>query len=248
MIGYKNVGETTAEFVNRVRLEYNIPETVKVGICGKLDPQAKGKMKILIGTDTKLMTAHMLSSKIYEFDIMAGISTNSDDIMGNVGQVRECFDTLSENKLKDYMNNDLVKTTQQKYHHISAYKIRKRPGPKRPLWYWYKEGCLVEDDIPSKKVTIFKVEFLNKSLVPINEYKLDVKQKLDTMTDRTTWNIDEIWNSWSEITSLTPLIKLSYRIHVSSGFYIRMISKTINTTFNIPVHISNINRIDIIEV
>ena len=243
MIGYKNIGETTKEFVDRVRRENNIPSNVKVGICGKLDPQASGKMRILIDEDTKLMDHYQKASKIYEFDIVIGISTASDDIMGCV---EDCVSTIEPDmieKIEYYMEHILPNIKTQKFHHISAIKIRKDAGPKRPLWHWYKLGMLREEDIPSKNVTVHKLENIEGFLENASDYKSQVRERLHTMTDKDRWDIDNIWRSWDEAPITPVLIRLSYRIHVSSGFYIRMIAKDIKDTLNIPVHIFNIHRI-----
>ena len=41
---YKEIGETTKEFSDRIKDKYN---ATKVAICGKLDPMAKGKVRLL---------------------------------------------------------------------------------------------------------------------------------------------------------------------------------------------------------
>jgi len=242
MFGYKNIGETTKEFVDRVRRENNIPSNVKVGICGKLDPQASGKMRILIDEDTKLMEHYQKASKIYEFDIVIGVATNSDDIMGHVETI--CIpDTQMSTSIHHYMEHTVANIKTQKFHHISAIKIRKDAGPKRPLWHWYKLGMLREEDIPSKNVSVKKIDFIGTSFIDLDKYKYEVYTRLHSVTDKERWDIDNIWESWDSILIGPPLIKLSYRIHVSSGFYIRMIAKDIKDTLNIPVHIFNIHRI-----
>ena len=243
MIGYKNIGETTMEFVTRVRKEENIPPTVKVGICGKLDPQAYGQMRILVGKDTKMMDDYQKSSKVYEFDIVVGISTTSDDIMGHVEDHVPTIEPDMIDKIEYYMGHILPNIKTQKFHHISAIKIRKDAGPKRPLWHWYKLGMLIEEDIPSKNVTVHKLENIGGFLENASDYKIKVHARLHNMTDKERWDIDNIWRSWDEA-SITPVLtRLSYRIHVSSGFYIRMIAKDIKATLNIPVHIFNIHRV-----
>ena len=242
MIGYKNIGETTLEFVTRIRKEENIPSTVKVGICGKLDPQAYGQMRILVDKDTKLMDHYQKSSKTYEFDIVVGVSTDSDDIMGTVESICIPGPPMSDG-IKNYMKNTIFNIKTQKFHHISAMKIRKDDGPKRPLWHWYKLGILKESDIPSKRVNVFSLECIGESTLGIDDYKSEVYSRLHSVTDKTRWDIANIWESWDNLLLGSRLIRLSYRINVSSGFYIRMIAKDIKRTLNIPVHIFNIHRI-----
>ena len=243
MIGYKNIGETTIEFVTRIREEENIPSTMKVGICGKLDPQAHGQMRILVDQDTKLMEHYQKSSKTYEFDIVVGVSTSSDDIMGGVEKCAQKIDLEMIEKIEYYMTHTLPNIKTQKFHHISAMKIRKDDGPKRPLWYWYKLGILEEEDIPAKSVTIHQLKNKGAFMVNFSDYKRTVYDRLHSMTDKERWDIDNIWRSWDTSSVAPVLIRISYRIHVSSGFYIRMIAKDIKSTLNIPVHIFNIHRV-----
>ena len=79
MFYHKSLGETTSEFANRVSQLHNGAKTCA---CGKLDPMARGITRVLVGKKTKEMEKHLNSNKTYEFYIVPGISTDSDDIMG----------------------------------------------------------------------------------------------------------------------------------------------------------------------
>ena len=242
----KRIGETTREFAKRISLKNN---GEKVCICGKLDPMSRGITRILIGGETKLMKNYLNRDKIYEFSIVCGISTDSDDIMGLIDS-----DTVSESinrfryidLIKEYMVNTL-KTTTQKYHHYSAICIKKDEKNKKPLWYWYRKGILKEEDIPEKKATVFSVDHINSKFVDKQTYLDMVLYRLNTVTDTETFKIDLIKEKWIDAIDfkLTKIHMLTYRLNVSSGFYIRMIAKDIKNKLKIPVHIFDINRVGI---
>lgn len=246
MLCYKEVGETTSEFASRIRHEKGIPDDQKVAICGKLDPQAEGITRVLIGEETRQMPRYLQANKTYEFSIVLGISTTSDDIMGEIENINS---TPQDIKLvKSFMRNGVAAQTVQKYHPISAKKIRKGPGKQRPLWYWSKRNMLEESDLPSKPVQVFSlVETTPPLEMNFTEYREMVLARLNTITNRDAFNIVKIIEEWNFV-NLEKLSLLSYKIKVSSGFYIRMIAKNIKDELHIPVHIFGINRVDVEDI
>tara|TARA_B110000211_G_scaffold73418_1_gene85335 strand:+ start:829 stop:1389 length:561 start_codon:yes stop_codon:yes gene_type:complete len=176
-----------------------------------------------------------------------GIATNSDDIMGNIIKIRPCTQADIDQVIL-YMETVIKKLTIQQYHHISAIKIRKRPGKKRPLWYWYKLGLLEDADIPSKAVSVNALHYYGQYNVSMTSYIDGVRKRLGQITNRDMFNIDTIESEWNTIQTTDkmygdetiPLLK--YSITVSSGFYVRMIAKQIRKELHIPIHIFDINR------
>ena len=76
----KPAGMTSHDVVNRVRRVFG---ERRCGHMGTLDPQATGALAVGVGPATRLdpfMTAH---DKIYEFTVVFGIATETDDA--------ECF-------------------------------------------------------------------------------------------------------------------------------------------------------------
>ena len=246
MFCFKKVGETTREFANRIRAEHGVPDRQKVAICGKLDPQAEGVTRVLIGDQTSQFSHYLQSNKTYEFSIVMGISTTSDDIMGEIEDINS---TPQDIKLvKSFMRNGVATQTIQKYHPISGKKIRKDSGKKRPLWYWNKRNMLEEGDLPSKPVQVFSLVEMNTPIeMSFQKYRDIVLGRLNTITDRKCFNIDSIVADW-EFVRLEKIRLLSYKIKVSSGFFVRMIAKEIKDQLHIPVHIFGINRVEVEDI
>ena len=244
MLCYKEVGETTGEFAARLRRKYSLKDSVKVAICGKLDPQAEGKTMVLFGKDTIKMPEYLESSKTYAFCIAIGIATDSDDIMGNITGTNTCHpDQISS--IKNFMTTFIKNQTTQCYHPISAKKIRIGPGKKKPLWYWHKQGVLTDADLPSKEVKVFSLTDKSPPItMDFSKYMNMVKYRLGKITDKEAFNIANILKGWEGI-NLDKIVLIPYQIKVSKGFYVRMISKAIRDQLNIPVHIFGINRIEV---
>lgn len=241
LLEHKQLGETTKEFADRIRLRYQIPNGIKIAICGKLDPQASGITNVLVGAATKCMPQYLTSDKTYDFEFGLGISTDSDDIMGNIINTRP-ITSRDITTIQTYMNNVILNMTRQKYHQISAKKIRKGPGKMRPLWYWYKLGLLEEEDIPSKPVSVYSIrELTEPATIPFENYNKMVQTKLSRITNRENFNIDSISSQWDKI-KVDGIPVMFYTIKVSSGFYVRMIANAIKKELGIPIHILSIRR------
>jgi tRNA pseudouridine55 synthase len=76
----KPVGITSFQAINKFKKLLD----VKTGHCGTLDPFASGFLLVALGKATKLVEYAMNFEKNYTFTVKWGISTDSDDLTGNV--------------------------------------------------------------------------------------------------------------------------------------------------------------------
>lgn len=235
---YKHTGETTTEFTDRLCI---IHKHNKACVCGKLDPMSRGLTKILFDEDTKKMNKHLNSVKTYEFYIVAGISTSSDDIMGNI-ETSKPINSKQLSDIETFIFNYKDKKV-QKFHPISAIRIKKE-GIRKPLWHWKNKNMLTHDDLPSKNVHVYNTELQTRGTVDFNIYLDTVLDKLDTITNREVFNIDSIIEQWKNIDKESVQM-LKFEMTVSSGFYIRMLAYDIKRELGIPVHIYDIHRTNV---
>ena len=82
--------------------------------CGRLDPMARGKMLFLENNECKKMDNYLSSDKIYEFELIQGISTDTDDILGLIQNYN--FGDISNFNLYDKLIEYKNTMTQQKFH------------------------------------------------------------------------------------------------------------------------------------
>jgi tRNA pseudouridine55 synthase len=89
---YKPSGWTSHDCVARVR---RILKTKRVGHGGTLDPMATGVLPIAIGSATRLLQ-FLPTAKAYRATIRLGITTTTDDLEGDVLQVRSALSVTPE--------------------------------------------------------------------------------------------------------------------------------------------------------
>ena len=89
----KHKGVTSHDIVNKIRRLYN---TKKVGHTGTLDPLATGVLPILIGRGAKAAEYLISENKGYSAIIQLGITTDTEDITGNVLSKSDTLPTKNE--------------------------------------------------------------------------------------------------------------------------------------------------------
>jgi tRNA pseudouridine55 synthase len=77
----KPAGPTSHDVVDRVRRQFGFN---KVGHCGTLDPAATGLLILVLERATKLQDRLMSDDKAYEGTMRLGISTDSQDVDGQI--------------------------------------------------------------------------------------------------------------------------------------------------------------------
>jgi len=91
----KNSGMTSHDVVARLR---KILSMKRIGHTGTLDPQVTGVLPVAIGQATKLTEYLLDSNKTYEGTLVLGISTDTEDITGNITNI------LASNDIPDITN------------------------------------------------------------------------------------------------------------------------------------------------
>ena len=117
ILEYKKEGLTMNQVIKIYKEKYN---TNKMCYCGRLDPMARGKIILLKDQECKDMTKYNKLNKIYEFDIILGIKTSSDDPLGIIEQLDDTKLSFTEfNKIYKLILQELYKypiTFNQKFH------------------------------------------------------------------------------------------------------------------------------------
>jgi len=96
----KPAGLTSHDCVNRLRKVFGIR---KIGHSGTLDPLVTGVLPIAIGDATRLIS-YLQGSKAYTGIIQLGITTNTDDIQGEIIESRN-WPVMNENDISILLEN-----------------------------------------------------------------------------------------------------------------------------------------------
>ena len=240
---YKKIGKTPNELIDKYKLQNK--DAKKVSFAGRLDPMAHGKMMLLVNEECKKQDLYLGQNKIYEFEILYGFNTDTYDVLG---LLTEFIDPSSFGKKIDELNlQDYVTEFEQEYPPYSSIVVNKKP-----LWEWSKMGLINTINIPSKLVTIYNLEEIDNRYNTRNYdelyqtiYTMIYSLSYDNLTKFRVDSIIKLWKSFFDnlILDKPPIIK-KYRAKVSSGTYIRSLSKQIGDTIGCGALALNIKRID----
>ena len=149
---YKQRGITSHDVVFKAR---KILKMKKIGHAGTLDPEVDGVLLLLLGGATKVSDYAMDLGKSYRAEVCLGIKTTTEDLTGEV--LEECnVSDIDINKIKDNLQT-LIGEIEQTPPIYSAVKVK---GKKL---YEYARAGKFDVKIPSRKVNIYDVEFIEGS-------------------------------------------------------------------------------------
>ncbi len=231
----KESGNTMIQTMDKFKKENNISE--KVCYCGRLDPMARGQVLLLVGNNCKDMSKYLGCNKEYEFEILFGLSTDTDDPLGLVNNYYEYNkDEVNTyiNKIKDFIN---IGRFQQYFHNYSSKRI-----DGKPMWEYTKNGNNIEK--PSHEVEIFDIEYKLMKTYNFNDWKTYITNTINNIDKKNDFRQEQILNLYNTL-SINNLYSLPIKINVSSGFYVRQLVADIKNSLNIIILTFDINRTNI---
>ena len=149
---YKQRGITSHDVVFKAR---KILKMKKIGHAGTLDPEVDGVLLLLLGGATKVSDYAMDLGKSYRAEVCLGIKTITEDLTGEVLEESN-IDDIDIDKIKDILQT-LIGKIEQTPPIYSAVKVK---GKKL---YEYARAGKFDVEIPSRKVNIYDVEFIEGS-------------------------------------------------------------------------------------
>lgn len=145
---YKEAGFTSFDVVAKLR---GILKQKKIGHTGTLDPDAEGVLLVCIGKATKICEYLTGKDKIYQTTLHLGITTDTQDISGNILKKQEACG-LNETELKRIIHKFVGKSDQVP----PMYSALKVNGKK--LCDLARKGIEVERK--AREIEIFSIDIL----------------------------------------------------------------------------------------
>ena len=149
---YKQREITSHDVVFKAR---KILKMKKIGHAGTLDPEVDGVLLLLLGGATKVSDYAMDLGKSYRAEVCLGIKTTTEDLTGEVLEESN-IDDIDIDKIKDILQT-LIGEIEQTPPIYSAVKVK---GKKL---YEYARAGKFDVEIPSRKVNIYDIEFIEGS-------------------------------------------------------------------------------------
>ena len=149
---YKERGMTSHDVVFKAR---KILKMKKIGHSGTLDPEVDGVLLLLLGGATKVSDYAMDLGKSYRAEVCLGIKTTTEDLTGEILEERT-VEGIDISEIKGILKT-MVGEIEQTPPIYSAVKVNGRK------LYEYARRGQFDVEIPSRKVNIYNIEFLDNS-------------------------------------------------------------------------------------
>ena len=235
---YKPIGLTPYDIIKELKQIDKYKET-KMSYAGRLDPMAHGVMLILTDKDCYKQELYNNLDKIYQFRLLVGIGTDTNDILGVINSNYTNTD-IDSNVIKD----SIYKIKGEMEQEYPLFSSKRYNG--KPLWYYGKNNMTDKIKVyPSHKIMINDVKITGDELISMKELQNMVNININKLDKNKDFRQDIIIKKWDEIKNIEYKI-FNVEVNVSSGTYIRGISKYISKKIGIPTICVDIYRKNIL--
>jgi len=235
---YKHVGETPYDLIKNLKKEDKY-KNVKMSYAGRLDPMAHGIMVILTDKDCLRQELYNNLDKIYFFRLLIGLETDTNDILGIIKNNSKKIEISEDGIINEIYN--LKGEMDQTYPLFSSKRYNGKP-----LWYYGKNN--LENKIKEYPSHLIKV----KDVKVIGDEEVS-KLELLELVNRNIYKLDKnkdfrqtiILKKWKEINNINYKV-FNIEVEVSSGTYIRGLSKYLGEKIGLPTVCIEIYRKNIL--
>lgn len=226
---YKPISQSPVQTINRLKKQ--LPELTdeKVSPTGRLDPLAHGVMVLLIGDMNKQRRKFEGVDKVYRFDAILGVGTDSYDVLGMPTVTAQT--EISEVNIKKEVKKLKGKQVQE-FPPYSGYRIKGKP-----LFYYARNNLLDTIEMPSKEIEVFDIKVLEIKKIPFKNLLKKITMQIEDLDGN--FRQEEILDKWGQIGD-QDLTVVSIEAHVSAGTYIRGLVNQLGQDLN-----SNATAMDI---
>lgn len=234
---YKPAGLTPLQAIDKVRQMYPELQSERLSYAGRLDPMAEGLLILLRQEQNHHRDDFLTLDKIYEFEMLPGVATDTYDVMGKILQQTHKIHNQLKNKISEVLPS-LIGTHIYSYPPFSSKTVNGKP------LHWYaRHGKLSSIPIPTRSVTIKNIEMIDIQRKPTSEIFSSIKERIEMVNG--DFRQTEIMREWecffeSRIGEDMPLVQC--RIDSTSGTYVRGIVNQISTIVDIPMVTYSIKR------
>lgn len=216
---YKPISYTPLQVIEELKEKFPEYRDEKISYAGRLDPLAHGVLILLVGDENLKRREHEKMDKVYEFNFILGIETDTYDILG----LPKLDESVFSREIKKHKILEELKKFQGKIEQelppFSSYMIKRIP-----LFKWARMGRLNEIDIPKREVEVKRIELLGLKNVRAGDLLETVITQVGAV--KGDFRQQEIIHQWQGILknhTEEDLIVGRASAQVTSGTYIRSI-------------------------
>jgi tRNA pseudouridine55 synthase len=235
---WKSEGLTPLQAINKFKEQESGLQHEIISYAGRLDPMAEGILILLIGDENKNRDKYLKLRKVYEAEIIIGISTDTYDALGIVKSIKNEF--VDEREIKLALSGFKGKQ-KQKFPPFSSKTVKGKP-----LFWWIRNNKLNEIRIPEKDIEIYELNLHDYKKVLSGDFIEKVINKIEKVTG--DFRQKEIIDKWREIDTNKEFVKIKIMVECSSGTYIRGIANQLGEILKTGAITYSIKRIKIGDI
>jgi tRNA pseudouridine(55) synthase len=234
---YKNKYETCLEMLHRLRREQPVLRDEVLSYAGILDPMAEGVVPVLVGKEENMNRgAYHGTSKVYEVGVLVGVRTDSGDLLGLVKE------SDGQNVSVSGIIQHFLSYPREFDQIVPMHSNRKVNGKR--LWWWMLQGTEIPPEKrPKNHVVIHELAFVGQYATTVEELHVAVESMHSHFPDR--FRIEHVYSSWQTYflhSNVTRFVVLTFSLHVSSGFYVRVFVESISDLCTMPLLVYSLKR------
>ncbi len=217
----KKVGETPLECINRFKVDNPEYKKEKMTYAGRLDPLASGVLIVLVGEECKKKDKYLNLDKEYEVEVLFGFATDTGDALGLVaGQKRT---DLKVDEIRKSLN-DFIGT-------------KTRPYPK------YSSPALAKAKIQEKEGEIKSFKYISNKYITNQNLLKNIQKRIALVNG--DFRQSKILARWKKALNKkeSKYLIIKFKIHSSSGVYMRQLAEEIGQKFGISSLAYSIKRV-----
>lgn len=237
----KPAGYTPFQLIQHIQKNYPEYREQTLSYAGRLDPMADGLLLLLLNEENKRRHEYEHLPKTYTFQILAGVSTDSYDVMGIIKETRFQYDQhaflLS---LSSWIQQFQGKQT------ILYPPYSSKPVQGKPLYWYAIHNKLSSITLPSQDIVLHTFQIKETSHTTAKEVQASIHQRIK----RTEGNFRQelILNQWDQTLQTlkdTAFLIITCTLSCESGAYVRGIVHTLSEALHIPALTFSITRTSI---
>ncbi len=228
----KQVGETPLQALERYRATRPELTSTPMAYAGRLDPMASGALLILIGEECKCQSLYHQLDKAYDFSLLLGVSSDTQDILGRLQWVHTPPSVPASTSLKEICHN-LTGSITLPYPHFSAKTVKGKP-----LHVWTLEGRLGEIELPTRTSRIYRLEPQHVASIPATTLYHNALTRINSLPTVTEHSkalgadfrreaVRADWQAWYQAYHDQSFPLIHCRCLASSGTYMRSLAALI---------------------
>lgn len=225
---YKDLGYTMNQFLEQIHLKY---PGKKYTFTARLDPMACGLVPLIEKKDFKDFDSYLSSNKKYTVQIILGLQTDSDDVLGMIESIDLDYlkYTYNPTNLYSYFEKE-YESFEQKYHYFSTKRLIARMKGK-------------EDGHFKHIVSIFNSNVKDFGVLNFNEWVDSICSDIEKVDKTKKFRQKEIIEQWNNLKNKDYILNyIDLELNVSSGFFVRQFIRDINEKSKIPMLAYKITR------